>query len=217
MGSTWATRRCSSEIDRRARAAGRASVLVTFDPHPLEVVNPEAAPPLLTTGPERLEILAQLPAGLRASAAVRPPPGGSHAGGVRARGAARALRRAGAGDRARPRLRPGPQRRRGDPAPAGRRAWLRRGRGGSGGFCAASTSPAAESAGRWPAAIWRTAACHAGPPLWRGRPGRGGGAPGAAARRADHQPERAVAPEALAARRRLRGAGRVAGRPRRRA
>jgi riboflavin kinase/FMN adenylyltransferase len=49
------------EIDRRARAAGRASVLVTFDPHPLEVVNPEAAPPLLTTGPERLEILALAP------------------------------------------------------------------------------------------------------------------------------------------------------------
>jgi len=36
-------------------------VLVTFDPHPLEVVNPEAAPPLLTTGPERLEILSQFP------------------------------------------------------------------------------------------------------------------------------------------------------------
>ena len=49
------------EIDRRARAAGRSSVLVTFDPHPLEVVNPEAAPPLLTTGPERLEILALSP------------------------------------------------------------------------------------------------------------------------------------------------------------
>jgi riboflavin kinase/FMN adenylyltransferase len=49
------------EIDRRARAAGRASVLVTFDPHPLEVVNPEAAPPLLTTGPERLEIGARSP------------------------------------------------------------------------------------------------------------------------------------------------------------
>jgi riboflavin kinase/FMN adenylyltransferase len=49
------------EIDRRARAAGRSSVLVTFDPHPLEVVNPGAAPPLLTTGPERLEILALSP------------------------------------------------------------------------------------------------------------------------------------------------------------
>jgi riboflavin kinase/FMN adenylyltransferase len=49
------------EIDRRARAARRASVLVTFDPHPLEVVNPGAAPPLLTTGPERLEMLALSP------------------------------------------------------------------------------------------------------------------------------------------------------------
>jgi len=49
------------EIDRRAKEAGRASLLVTFDPHPLEVVNPKAAPPLLTTGPERLEILAQSP------------------------------------------------------------------------------------------------------------------------------------------------------------
>jgi riboflavin kinase/FMN adenylyltransferase len=49
------------EITRRAEAAGRASVLVTFEPHPLEVVNPPAAPPLLTTGPERREILAQTP------------------------------------------------------------------------------------------------------------------------------------------------------------
>lgn len=49
------------EVARRARAAGRASVLVTFDPHPLEVVNPQAAPPLLTTHAERLEILAQTP------------------------------------------------------------------------------------------------------------------------------------------------------------
>jgi riboflavin kinase/FMN adenylyltransferase len=49
------------EIARRADAAGRASVLVTFEPHPLEVVNPQAAPPLLTTDVERREILAQLP------------------------------------------------------------------------------------------------------------------------------------------------------------
>jgi riboflavin kinase/FMN adenylyltransferase len=49
------------EIARRAEAAGRESVLVTFEPHPLEVVNPQAAPPLLTTGPERREILAQTP------------------------------------------------------------------------------------------------------------------------------------------------------------
>src|SRR4051794_1612044 len=49
------------EIAGRAEAAGRASVLVTFEPHPLEVVNPQAAPPLLTTGPERREVLAQTP------------------------------------------------------------------------------------------------------------------------------------------------------------
>lgn len=46
------------EITRRARAASRKSVLVTFEPHPLEVVNPQAAPALLTTGPERREVLA---------------------------------------------------------------------------------------------------------------------------------------------------------------
>jgi riboflavin kinase/FMN adenylyltransferase len=50
-----------AEIARRAEAADRESVLVTFEPHPLEVVNPQAAPPLLTTGPERREILAQTP------------------------------------------------------------------------------------------------------------------------------------------------------------
>lgn len=49
------------EVARRAHAAGRASVLVTFEPHPLAVINPAAAPPLLTTAPERREILAQLP------------------------------------------------------------------------------------------------------------------------------------------------------------
>jgi riboflavin kinase/FMN adenylyltransferase len=47
------------EIAARARAGGRASVLVTFEPHPMEVVNPAAAPPLLTTPVERREILAQ--------------------------------------------------------------------------------------------------------------------------------------------------------------
>ena len=49
------------EIARRARAAGLPSLLVTFEPHPLEVVNPQAAPPRLTTAPERLEMLAQTP------------------------------------------------------------------------------------------------------------------------------------------------------------
>lgn len=47
------------EIARRARASGRASVLVTFEPHPLEVVNPQAAPPLLTLPDEKRVILAQ--------------------------------------------------------------------------------------------------------------------------------------------------------------
>jgi riboflavin kinase / FMN adenylyltransferase len=47
------------EIAERARAASRVSVLVTFEPHPLEVVNPQAAPPILMTGPERGEFLAQ--------------------------------------------------------------------------------------------------------------------------------------------------------------
>jgi riboflavin kinase/FMN adenylyltransferase len=50
-----------AEVARRAKAGGRASVLVTFEPHPLAVINPQAAPPLLTSGPERREILAQQP------------------------------------------------------------------------------------------------------------------------------------------------------------
>jgi riboflavin kinase/FMN adenylyltransferase len=51
--------RVLEEIAERARMAGRRSVLVTFDPHPLEIVNPQAAPPRLTVGAERHEILAQ--------------------------------------------------------------------------------------------------------------------------------------------------------------
>lgn len=43
----------------RARGLGVPSLLVTFDPHPLEVVNPAAAPPLLTVGDEKLEVLAE--------------------------------------------------------------------------------------------------------------------------------------------------------------
>ncbi len=52
----WAVLR---EIALRAKRDHRRSVLVTFDPHPLEIVNPQAAPRLLTVGDERLEILAQ--------------------------------------------------------------------------------------------------------------------------------------------------------------
>lgn len=45
----------------RARARGLPAVLVTFDPHPLEIVNPAAAPPLLTLGDEKSEVLAESP------------------------------------------------------------------------------------------------------------------------------------------------------------
>lgn len=47
------------EIASRARATGRKSVLVTFEPHPMEVVAPDRAPGRLTTEVERREILAQ--------------------------------------------------------------------------------------------------------------------------------------------------------------
>ena len=47
------------EIARRAAASGGRSVLVTFEPHPLEVVNPEAAPRLLTLEDEKRAVLAQ--------------------------------------------------------------------------------------------------------------------------------------------------------------
>ena len=46
-------------IVSRAAALKTASVLVTFEPHPLEVVNPMAAPLLLTTHEEKLEVLAE--------------------------------------------------------------------------------------------------------------------------------------------------------------
>src|SRR5256885_12520177 len=44
-----------AEVTRRARAGKLASVLVTFDPHPLAVVNPAAAPKLLSL-PEEKEV-----------------------------------------------------------------------------------------------------------------------------------------------------------------
>ena len=43
----------------RARERNLPSLLVSFDPHPLEVVNPSAAPPLLTTSEEKLEVIAE--------------------------------------------------------------------------------------------------------------------------------------------------------------
>ncbi|HEX6629130.1 MAG TPA: adenylyltransferase/cytidyltransferase family protein, partial [Gemmatimonadaceae bacterium] len=44
---------------RRAQTLGVASVLVTFEPHPLEVVNPATAPLLLTLHDEKVEVLAE--------------------------------------------------------------------------------------------------------------------------------------------------------------
>jgi len=44
---------------RRARSLKIPSVLVTFEPHPLEIVNPAAAPLLLTTHYEKQEVLAE--------------------------------------------------------------------------------------------------------------------------------------------------------------
>ena len=46
-----------ARLTARAASTGRASLLVTFEPHPLEVLNPDAAPPLLTTREERLDLL----------------------------------------------------------------------------------------------------------------------------------------------------------------
>lgn len=48
-------------LAERARSRGLPAVLVTFEPHPLEVVNPAAAPPLLTLGDEKTEVLAESP------------------------------------------------------------------------------------------------------------------------------------------------------------
>ena len=43
-----------------AQAAGGASVVLTFDPHPMRVLHPEKAPPLLTSTPHKLRLLEQL-------------------------------------------------------------------------------------------------------------------------------------------------------------
>ena len=42
-----------AEVMKRSRASGLTSVVVTFDPHPLAVVNPAAAPKLLTLPEEK--------------------------------------------------------------------------------------------------------------------------------------------------------------------
>lgn len=46
-------------IARRGDEMGLSSVVVTFDPHPLEIVRKEAAPPLLTLPSEKIEVIAE--------------------------------------------------------------------------------------------------------------------------------------------------------------
>ena len=46
------------ELVEHGERAGLPTVVVTFHPHPLKVVRPEAAPPLLTSTPERKLLLA---------------------------------------------------------------------------------------------------------------------------------------------------------------
>jgi riboflavin kinase/FMN adenylyltransferase len=46
-----------ARLRARAAASGHVSLLVTFDPHPLEIINPDAAPLLLTTREEKLDLL----------------------------------------------------------------------------------------------------------------------------------------------------------------
>ena len=44
------------EVQFALGPGGVEGVLVTFEPHPLEIVNPTAAPPLLTVGARRVKI-----------------------------------------------------------------------------------------------------------------------------------------------------------------
>ena len=57
-----------AEVCERARAARAHSVVVTFDPHPLQVLRPEQAPLLLSTPDQRLELLAA--AGVQATLVI---------------------------------------------------------------------------------------------------------------------------------------------------
>src|SRR5688500_12793551 len=45
------------ELNFQARGRGKPSVVVTFDPHPLRIVRPEAAPRLLCTTSEKVSLL----------------------------------------------------------------------------------------------------------------------------------------------------------------
>jgi len=49
--------RVLAEVVERARKGGLTSVLVTFDPHPLEILNPPAAPKVLTLTDEKRDLV----------------------------------------------------------------------------------------------------------------------------------------------------------------
>ena len=51
--------RVLARLAERAADTGWRSLVVTFEPHPLEVVNPAAARPLLSVGLEKFEVLAE--------------------------------------------------------------------------------------------------------------------------------------------------------------
>jgi riboflavin kinase / FMN adenylyltransferase len=57
------------EVARALVEGGRRHAILTFEPHPVQVLRPERAPPLLTPLPRKLELLAEL--GL-AAAVVQP-------------------------------------------------------------------------------------------------------------------------------------------------
>lgn len=46
-----------AELRRQADAVGGAAVVLTFDPHPLQLLRPHHLPPLLTTAPQRAKLL----------------------------------------------------------------------------------------------------------------------------------------------------------------
>jgi riboflavin kinase/FMN adenylyltransferase len=48
-------------VRETADRLGQPALLVTFDPHPLAIVRPDRAPPLLTTAAEKIEVLAESP------------------------------------------------------------------------------------------------------------------------------------------------------------
>lgn len=48
------------EAISRAAASGGEAWVLTFDPHPLKVLRPASAPPLITSTPHRIQLLAQI-------------------------------------------------------------------------------------------------------------------------------------------------------------